>query len=101
VTAGAGQSRYVRSDRILWRRTMDGVVVLPVEHGEYFDLTGTGLVLWELLGTPHTVDEAAAALLARYEGSPGQVAADLAPVLEDLVRRQAVVVLEEPVGPGR
>lgn len=99
MTAGAGAGRYVRSDRILWRRTMDGVVVLPVDHGEFFDLAGTGAALWELLATPHTRDEAARELLGRYQGVADQVATDLVPVLDDLVRRGAVVVLEAPEAP--
>ena len=99
MTSGPATSRYVRSERVLWRRTADGVVVLPVDHGELFDLTGSGLAVWDLLATPHTVTEAAAELLERYEGVRDQVAADLERVLDELLRRRAVVVVAE--GPAQ
>lgn len=96
MTPGAGPRRYVRSERVLWRRTVDGVVVLPIDHGDYFDLTGTGVALWEVLAMPRTVDEAAAELLSRFDGAPEAVVADLAPVLEDLIRRGAVTAGDGP-----
>lgn len=70
-------------------------MVLPVDHGELFDLTGSGLAVWDVLASPHTVAEAVAELLERYEGVTDQVAADLEPVLEELLRRRAVVVVAE------
>lgn len=93
MTGVVGPRRYVRSERVLWRRTTDAVIVLPIDHGEFFDLTGTGVALWELLDVPRTLDEAAAELLTRFEGSVAAVTADVAPVLDDLVRRRAVVLV--------
>lgn len=91
---GADPLRYVQADRVLSRRTLTGILVLPLDHGEFFDLTGTGEALWDVLATPRTLSEAAAELLTRFAGPLSEVMADVAPVVDDLVRRNAVLEVE-------
>lgn len=65
-------------------------MLLPLEGGEAIELHGTGLVLWDLLDRPTTIDEAASALAGRFGVPPDEVAADIGPVLGELVRRSVV-----------
>ncbi|MGH9178401.1 MAG: PqqD family protein [Acidimicrobiales bacterium] len=75
---------------VLWRRTATAVVLLPLEHGEVFELAGTGAALWDVLAEPVTLGEAADALSTAFGTSPEQVAADIEPVLVELARRGVV-----------
>lgn len=88
--------RYVQSERVLSRRTLHGILVLPIDHGEFFDLTGTGEVLWDVLAEPRSIAEAASALHVRFEGPLADVVADVTPVVADLVRRRALVRSDGP-----
>lgn len=81
---------YRRDDGVLWRRSGKQVVLLPGVSGELFTLDGTGVVLWELLAEPTTLDDAAHLLGEIYGVSPETVAADIEPLLVELVSLSAV-----------
>lgn len=81
---------WVRSPDVLWRRTLEAVVLLAPDTGEIITLTATGQALWEALEEPGTVPEVAARVADGYDVAPEVVAADIAPVLHDLERRHVV-----------
>jgi hypothetical protein len=82
--------RWRRRPDALWRRSLDAVLVLPAGSDEPVTLAGTGPALWELLAEPCTVPQLAAVLAEAYEAEPAVVEADLAPVVGELVRLQAL-----------
>jgi hypothetical protein len=84
----------VRQDEVLWRRSGDAVVLLPAGAQQVLTLEGSGVHLWHLLAEPIALDEAAATLAEAYGTTPDRVAADIAPVLDDLSRRNAVEASE-------
>lgn len=88
--------RYRRATEVLWRRTADRVLLLPATEGELVSLTGTGVVLWDLLAEPTDEGELCRTLASVYGADPGIVATDIAPVLEDLAARRLVVCEATP-----
>jgi hypothetical protein len=86
--------RYARRERVLWRRSGDAVVLLPADGSQVFTLEGSGVDLWHLLSKPIALDEAADALAEAYGTTSDQVAADIAPVLEELSRRDVIEAKE-------
>ena len=83
-------SRWIRRRDVIWRRTADAVLVLPLDADEPFALAGSGPMVWDLLERPLAPDDIAPRL-ARSTGANVQVIADqLATLLADLARRGAV-----------
>jgi hypothetical protein len=84
-------ARYQRAESALWRRSSDAVVVLPLGTRDVFTLRGSGSVLWEILARARTLDEAAHSLGQTFGRPADAIAAEIEPVLQELVRRRAVV----------
>ena len=84
-----------RAAAVLWREGEFGVVVLPPGAAEPQTLTGTGRVLWRLLGRPVTPVALAGELAAAFGANPDQVWADVVPVLVELERIGALTVEPE------
>ena len=79
---------YGRSERVLWRRGYETVLLLQPGQREVVSLSGAGTALWELLATPTTVAEAADRLSSEYGVPADQVATDIRSVLDDLAERE-------------
>jgi hypothetical protein len=84
--------RYRRRPDALWRRSLDAVVVLPPGTGEPVTLGVTGPEVWELLAEWRTLDDLAALLAELHEADPVAVAADVMPLLDELIALGAVDV---------
>ena len=82
--------RLRRRPDVLWRRSLDAVVLLPSGADDVVTLAGTGPALWELLAEWRTVDDLVATLAAAFGAPEGQVATDLAPLLEELTTVSAI-----------
>lgn len=82
--------RYRRRPDALWRRSLDAVVILPVGGPETVTLAGTGVDLWDLLVTPASLGALAKGLARHYDADPAAVEADLAPIVDELVRLGAL-----------
>jgi hypothetical protein len=78
--------RWHRHPHVLWRRSLDTVVVLADGLDEPIALAGTGPELWALLAVPRTAEEIVDALAAAHDTAPEAVAIDVLPVLEQLDR---------------
>lgn len=84
-------TRWIRSDRALFRRLPDGVLVLVLPDGEPELVTGPGGLLWDLLSSPRTLDELTDDLAARYDHDADIVRRDLATTLDGLRTRHLIV----------
>jgi hypothetical protein len=82
--------RLVRSPKVLWRRTLRGVVLRPVGRSAFM-LDGSGWLVWEVLARPATLEELSEQLAARTGGEAKTIAADVQPVLHQLAGLEAVV----------
>jgi Coenzyme PQQ synthesis protein D (PqqD) len=84
------EERWRRRADVLWRRSLDGVLLLPSGAEEPLTLAGTGPEMWELLAEPISMPDLTRELATRYETDAATVEADLAPVLDHLVAIQAI-----------
>jgi hypothetical protein len=86
VTGAGGPPapRWRRHPAVLWRRSLDAVLLLPEHAAEPVTLEGTGVALWELLAEPATVAQLAAVLAEAHDADPAVVAADIEPVVAQL-----------------
>jgi hypothetical protein len=80
---------------VLWRRSLDAVVLLPIDADDPITIAGTGVDVWELLDTWRTVDALADLLAARYDSDPLVVATDVSALVEQLHDRAALEVAAE------
>ena len=70
--------RWCRSARVVWRRTLDGVIVLPIlEAAEPIALRGSAADIWDLLAEPMTSEDLVAVLAATHGVSAMSVAVDV------------------------
>lgn len=92
----AGATRLVRAPGALWRRLLDGVLVLAPDQDEPLHITAPGDVVWELLAEPITVDELIEELAELYGTPAGTVSADLEPLLATLRESGASRQISEP-----
>jgi hypothetical protein len=89
VTSGADS--FVRDEAVLWRRVVDGVLLLPPESDELMLLTGSGGEIWHALERPLSTTELAGVLADRYDVTEEQLLSQvLPPTLDELERRRAV-----------
>ena len=77
--------RWRRAEATLWRRTLDGVVVLPVEHPAPLSLHGPAAGIWELLADARTFAELMAAVTSTYAVDGDVAAAEVRTALDALV----------------
>jgi len=83
-------TRYRRRPDVLWRGSLDAVVLLPAGQTEPITLGGSGPELWELLAEWRAFDDLVAVLAGLHAADAAIVARDVAPVLEQLVGAGAV-----------
>lgn len=87
--------RWRRRPAVLWRRSLDAVLVLPPGADEPLTLAGTGAALWDLLEEPASTDELVVALADGYGVELATVEVDLVPALAKLETLGAIEA--EPV----
>jgi hypothetical protein len=76
---------------VLWRRVHDRVLLLLPATREVLSLTGSGGDLWAVLDEPGSLPELAERLAAIYGAPVERIAADIAPIVDELRRYGAVV----------
>jgi hypothetical protein len=74
-----------RRPDVLWRRSLDAVILLAEDAEEPVNLVGTGPDVWELLAEPRTLDALVAVLVTMYAGDEDVVRSDVAVALDALV----------------
>jgi hypothetical protein len=89
---GEVSAPWCRSERVLWRRTLGGVVVLPMlaPTAQPIELRGPAAGIWELLAEPMTSADLVAALAAAYAVDEDQVATDVDGALDLLLELGAL-----------
>ena len=80
--------RYVRDPHVLWRRTLDAVLVLAPDADTAELVTDPGPALWSLLLEPRTVDE----LTDLLEAANGAAGGTVLDIVTRLVECGAVLV---------
>ena len=75
----------VRRGDVLWRRTLDGVLIRRRGDPEVVLLAGTGVALWETLDSPRPVADLAARLATAHDADRREVERDLGGIVDELV----------------
>ena len=66
---------------------IDGdLVMMSVEQGEYFGITGVGSRVWELLATPTTVADITRVICTEYAVEETACQADMQTFVEELIQ---------------
>ena len=86
MTAG----RIRRRPDVLWRRSLDAVVLMPAGADDVLTLAGTGPAVWELLAEWRTYDDLVEHLAAAYGATPEAVSGDLEPLLAELEAHRVI-----------
>ena len=79
-----------RREDVLWRRSLDSVILLPVGVDEPVTLPGTGASVWDVLETPAALAELVAILSDAYDEDPAVVEHDVRALLAELESLGAV-----------
>ena len=86
------RSAYRPTPRKVVHETIDGeVIIIQLERGTYFSLSGTGAEVWELLGRGFAGAGIVAELAERYRTDRETVASAVEPVLARLVDEGVLV----------
>lgn len=87
--------RFVRSPRVVWRTTLDGVLLRPIGTTDIRPvlLNGSGGLLWNALASPMSVQALCEHLAAATGSDPVVISADLRPLLDQLVQVGAIVTV--------
>jgi hypothetical protein len=87
---GVAAAVWRRREDVLWRRSLDSVILFPVDAEEPLTLPGTGAAVWNLLDEPATVAELGAILADAYAEDPAVVEHDVRVLLTELEALGAV-----------
>jgi hypothetical protein len=79
-----------RREDVLWRRSLDSVILLPVGVEDPVTLPGTGASVWDLLEEPASLAELVAILADAYDADAGVVEHDVRALLAELESLGAV-----------
>lgn len=71
-------------------RVGDELVMMSAATGFYIGLSKVGARIWELIETPHSVDQLCDALVAEYEVEPATCRAEVDSFLATLAERDAI-----------
>jgi hypothetical protein len=74
-----------RNKTVLWRRAVDGILLLSPGNSVPAVLDASGAAVWDLLEEPRTTESLILALAARYVVTPSRIAEDVVPFLDELV----------------
>jgi hypothetical protein len=89
--------KYHRSDEVASKEVGGEIVIVPAHRGlaaeedVLFTLTGTGMLIWNLLDGTHSVQQMIDHILQHYDVSAEQAKRDVFLFLEELVARRMIV----------
>ena len=76
---------YRRNADILAASVDGELVMMSIQAGNYYSIGGIGMVIWELLDQPRTLDELVDAVVADYDVERERCAADVAAFLDEIL----------------
>lgn len=85
--------KFVRSQDLIATELDDDTVMMSIETGAYYGLSGSGTLIWELLEVPRTKAEVIAALQERYDVSLDALQADVEAFIDDMLKNALIVMV--------
>ncbi|HEV8065716.1 MAG TPA: PqqD family protein [Acidimicrobiales bacterium] len=83
--AEPGLRFQIREDDVAWRRVVDDMVLLDVEHSVYHGLNRTGAIIWEGIAGGHSVAELIELVAEEFPDAAEQASSDVPRFLRALV----------------
>ncbi|MDH3754866.1 MAG: PqqD family protein [Acidimicrobiia bacterium] len=77
--------RLVQAPSVLVRRGLRDLYVLPPGQAAPTVVTPPGVIVWDLLADPISVDSLVAELAELFDADEGEIRSDIEPVLDELV----------------
>lgn len=81
------QTRLARNPAILFNDFDDGIMMMDIDSGLYFDVDAIGGRIWSLLEEPATLDAICASLAEDYEVDPATCAHETMEFLGELLEK--------------
>ncbi len=88
------EDRILRRADVLWRATLDAVLIRPLDGGDLTRLAGTGRALWAAIEEPTTFADLCTTLAGVHDADATAIAIDVGPVIDDLIDRGVVESLD-------
>ena len=82
-------------------RVMDGeAIMINLSSGMYYSIDGVGGLIWEMIEGRHSLEEIAAAVVARHDVLRDQAQADVQRLVEELMEENLVQVSDDQAPSG-
>jgi hypothetical protein len=79
-----GAERFrVNSPKVTHETVDDEVVIINLDSGSYYSMSGIGAAIWSLIDSGASIDEAAAHAAGRYAGEAESIRAGLIALVKD------------------
>ena len=89
-----GSERFrVNSPNVTHETIDDEVVIINLDSGSYYSMSGIGAAIWSLIDSGASIDEASAHATARYAGEAESIRAGLGALVEAL-HGEALIVAD-------
>lgn len=99
--AGRSARRFALASSEIVTDTIDGeVIVINLNNGNYYSLTGTGAAAWEVLARGYSLDETVAILGCRYDGEREAIDLALDGFVRELVAERLIRADGDTAAPG-
>ncbi len=86
------ESRPIRAERVLAQRSVETLILLNPESGQYYTLDEVGARIWDLCDGSRQVTDLVSAIHAEFDAPVAEISADLMELLADLARDKLVAV---------
>ena len=84
------QLYFKRGDKVTWRAIEDDCILLHLESGFYYTISGIGRFIWESLDGATQLPAIHSAILERYEVDAEAAKNDILEIINDLLKEDLV-----------
>jgi hypothetical protein len=85
-------TRFMRSEKLLYSQVDGDVTMMSVETGKYYSLTAVGARIWSLLDQPRSVRQVCDGLMAEYRVEPARCEGDVLNIFRRMAEEGVVAV---------
>jgi hypothetical protein len=86
------ESRPIRAERVLAQRSVETLILLNPESGQYYTLDEVGARIWDLCDGSRQVTDLVSVIHAEFDAPVAEIRTDLIELLDDLARDKLVAV---------
>ncbi|OHD01552.1 MAG: hypothetical protein A2885_03040 [Sphingopyxis sp. RIFCSPHIGHO2_01_FULL_65_24] len=92
TVALTGNTLITRNPSILFNDFDDGLMMMDIDSGNYFDVDSVGGRIWALLDSPATLDTICDSLVAEYDVEPGTCRTETIGFVQELAGKGLVTL---------